>query len=596
MNYLFGPFLTFCFFIFNSCSHRESQHETSVKLNKFFDQVFESQVARYPTWQTYLGRKTNYALLDNETPAFQEEEHQITKQTLEDLKKFPYAELDKKNQLSYRILEYQLEKNIEANRWRYHSFPLNQMFGYQSETPSFLINMHQIDNAEDAEAYISRLKEIRRVFSERLEFVRKQQVMGIVPPHFVFSKVIEDSHNIIHGFPFQKNKILSPLYQDFKDKMTKLKLDHKRKQELLNKAQVVLKDFVRPAYVELISHVQRMSNQHKLNLGAWSLPQGKEFYDFQLRTITTTKMDAETIHKIGLEEVKRIQAEMLVIMKKVKFTGSLNDFFQYLRGKKFLYPNTPNGRKAYLAATNQVVNNIKAALPKLFHTFPKAPLLVKPVEAFREKSAGTAFYSGPSMDGNRPGIYYVNLYKMADNPIYKLEALAYHEAIPGHHMQISISKELDQLPKFRREGGDFTAYVEGWGLYSELVPKEIGFYQDPYSDFGRLSMEIWRSARLVVDTGIHFKKWSREEAIKYLSDNTPSAELETIKEIERYFIMPGQATAYKVGMMKILSLREKAKKALGDKFNIADFHDVILREGALPLDILEENVEQWIKR
>jgi uncharacterized protein (DUF885 family) len=592
-------FSLFFFFIITACTHQiplseDHKKQEVLRLNNFFDEVFETQVARYPTSQTYLGRKTNYGLLDNETEAYAQEEHRIAQETLKQLKDFNLDALDDNAKLSYRIMRFQLEKQIEGYRWRYHQFPLNQMFGYHSGTPSFLINMHQIDNKSDAEAYISRLKEIERVFAERMAFVQKQEKLGIVPPHFVFDKILEDSRNIISGKPFDSQGE-SPLYNDFKTKVEKLKLPAAQKKKLLAQAESALQGSVLPAYQELITYIEGWSKKYSLNQGAWSLPDGKEFYKFRLKSITTTDKSWEEIHATGLAEVARIHEEMREIMKQVGFAGSLAEFFEYMKSDKFLYPSTPAGRKAYLKKTNEIVDNIKPTLPKLFNTFPKAPLVVKPVEAFREKSAGTAFYSGPSLEGNRPGIYYINLYKMADNPKYKLEALTYHEAIPGHHMQIAIAKELEELPKFRRAGG-FTAYVEGWGLYSELLPKEIGFYQDPYSDFGRLAMEVWRANRLVVDTGIHVKKWTREQAIKYMTENTPSAELETIKEIERYFVMPAQATAYKVGMMKILDLRAKAKKAMGDKFDIREFHDVVLRDGALPLEILEQRVGHWIQR
>ncbi|MBA2404222.1 MAG: DUF885 domain-containing protein [Bdellovibrionales bacterium] len=598
MSHSLALALSFICLLFTACSHPtpksiEDIRSESARLNQFFDHLFEAEILRYPTSQTYIGRKTNYGLLDNETEAYSLEEHELSKKHLKSLREFDYDMLDENTKLSYRILEYDLKQEIEGFKWRHHYFPLNQMFGYQSSTPSFMINMHEIENESDAEAYISRLQEIKRIFNERMVFLRTQEKLGIIPPAFVFPKVIEDSKNIVTGKPFTKGQD-SPLYSDFKQKINKLKLSSTKKNQLLKKAEVALVQYVKPAYQDLISYVSELSQKNTQNLGAWSLPEGKDFYNFRLKAITTTDLNANEIHNIGLREVERIQAEMRKIMKQVNFQGSLQDFFLHMQSAAHLYPNTSAGRKAYLARVNEVLSELKPVLPKLFNTFPKSELVVKPVEAFREKSAGTAFYSGPAMEGNRPGIYYVNLYKMEDNPKYKLEALAYHEAIPGHHMQIAIAKELEELPKFRRDGG-FTAYSEGWGLYAELLPKEIGFYQDPYSDFGRLAMEIWRAVRLVVDTGIHSKKWTREEAIKYMKANTPSAELETVKEIERYFIMPGQATAYKIGMMKILELREKARKKMGEKFDIRVFHDVVLKDGALPLQILEEKVDQLIK-
>ncbi|HEC00773.1 MAG TPA: DUF885 domain-containing protein, partial [Sphingomonadales bacterium] len=303
---------------------------------------------------------------------------------------------------------------------------------------------------------------------------------------------------------------------------------------------------------------------------------------------------ADEIHQLGLDEVARIHGEMRDIMKKVNFEGSLQDFFEFTRtDKQFYYPNTEEGKQAYLTKAEQIINTMKGRLDEVFISKPKADLIVKRVEAFREKSAGKAFYNRPAPDGSRPGIYYANLYKMSEMPTYQMEALAYHEGIPGHHMQLAIMQELKNIPKFRKFGG-YTAYTEGWGLYSEFLPKEMGFYADPYSDFGRLAMELWRACRLVVDTGIHDKKWTREQAIDYLATNTPNPRGDVVKAIERYIVMPGQATAYKIGMLKIQSLRAKAKAELGDKFDIRQYHEVVLRDGALPLSTLEDKVNEWI--
>jgi uncharacterized protein (DUF885 family) len=310
--------------------------------------------------------------------------------------------------------------------------------------------------------------------------------------------------------------------------------------------------------------------------------------------MTTTDLTAGEIHQIGLDEVARIHGEMQAIMTQVGFEGTLQEFFEFMRtDPQFYKPETEEGKAEYLAEAVAAIETMKGDLPKLFNTFPKADMEVKAVEAFREKSAGKAFYSRPAPDGSRPGIYYANLYSMADMPTYQLEALAFHEGIPGHHMQIAIAQELEGIPSFRKFGG-YTAYSEGWGLYSELVPKELGYYSDPYSDFGRLAMEIWRAARLVVDTGLHDKRWTREQAVQYLMDNTPNPQGDCEKAIDRYIVMPGQATAYKIGMLKIVELRERARTQLGDAFDIREFHDIVLRDGAVPLAVLEETVDAWL--
>ncbi len=571
----------------------KEREENTKKLNAFFERVFEENVKRYPTWQTYIGLKTNYGKLNNATEEFQLESHEISKRHLKELKEFSYRGLTHQGQLSYKLFKKDLEDGIEGWKWRYHRFPLNQMFGYHSGLPSFMVNMHRITNLQEAKDYLSRLKEFNRVFKERMVYVQKQKDMGILPPAFVYDKVIGSSENIIKGIPFGGKK-KSPLYEDFSKKISKLKISKKKKSELLKEARLILVKDVQPVYKDLIAFLKEAKAIKKDNHGAWSLPNGDEYYRWRLEQITTTDMSPSEIHEFGLREVDRIHGEMKGIMKKVGFKGSLKDFFQHMRtSPKYVYPDTKKGRAAYLKRANTVIDEMEAALPKMFNTLPKADLLVKAVEPYREKSAGIAFYQSPPLFGDRPGIYYVNLYNMKDVPKYKIEALAYHEGLPGHHMQNAVQSELTDLPKFRRTGG-YTAYGEGWGLYSELLPKEFGFYKDPYSDFGRLSMELWRACRLVTDTGLHAKKWTREEAIKYLEENTVNADLEIVKGIERYIVNPGQATAYKIGMQKILDLRSYAKEELGAKFDIRDYHDVILRNGAVPLDVMEDLVHKWV--
>jgi uncharacterized protein (DUF885 family) len=305
-------------------------------------------------------------------------------------------------------------------------------------------------------------------------------------------------------------------------------------------------------------------------------------------------LSATAIHEFGLKEVDRIHSEMEAIMKQVKFEGTLQDFFKFMReDPQFYNEDTEAGKSTYLKEATAKIEVMKKKLPELFNTLPKADILVKAVEPFREGSAGKAFYQQPAIDGSRPGTYYANLYDMKAMPTYQMDALAYHEGIPGHHMQIAIAQELEGIPEFRKHLF-YTAYVEGWGLYSELIPKEIGFYKDPYSDFGRLAMELWRACRLVVDTGIHSKKWTREEGIEYYTANTPNAESDAVKMVERHIVMPSQATAYKIGMNKILELRNRSKEALGEEFDIKEFHDVILTSGAMPLNLLEEQVDEYI--
>jgi uncharacterized protein (DUF885 family) len=427
-----------------------------------------------------------------------------------------------------------------------------------------------------------------------VENLKAREAIGVVTPKFVFDKVIQDSQNILVGQPFDASSTQSTLLEDFLNKINKLELDETTKANLENQVKEALLTSVKPAYNTLISFLKEQKERANSDDGAWKFPDGEAFYNNALKRTTTTNLTANEIHDLGLNEVARIHGEMDAIRKKVGFEGTLQDFFQFMKtDKQFYYSADQEGKDAYLTKAVHIIDSMKTRLDEIFITKPKADIMVKAVEPFREKSAGKAFYNRPAADGSRPGIYYANLYDMESMPTYQMEALAYHEGIPGHHMQLAIQQELKEVPMFRKFGS-YTAYIEGWGLYSEFIPKEMGFYADPYSDFGRLAMELWRACRLVVDTGIHAKKWTREEGIKYYTDNTPNAELDAVKMVERHIVMPSQATAYKIGMLKILELRKKAKDALGNRFDIRDFHEVVISHGAIPLNVLEDFTDEYI--
>lgn len=571
-----------------------SNQTESEKLNAFFEEAFMAQIQLSPTSMTGLGIKQDYDKWDAFTDEQEDKELALTKAQLEKLKTFNVDALDAQTKLSYQLFKQQLEDSIADDKWRLYNYPVNQMYGYHSMVPSLLINQHSISDETDAKAYIARLNGILPLFQQLTVQLDKRAELGIIPPKFVFPHAISASQNVITGAPFSEGAD-STLLEDFRAKVNKLSIDDGAKQLLLKEAEVALVSSVKPAYEHLINHLTKLETKAGTDDGVWRFKDGAEFYNNALKRTTTTNMTADQIHELGLAEVARIHAEMNAIMQKVGFKGDLQAFFAFMReDAQFYYPDNAEGKAAYLAEATRVIDTMKGKLDELFLVKPKADMVVKAVEPFREQSAGKAFYEQPSMDGSRPGIYYANLYRMKGMPKYELEALAYHEGIPGHHMQIAISQELENVPKFRKFGG-YTAYIEGWGLYTELLPKEIGMYQDPYSDFGRLAMELWRACRLVVDTGIHAKKWTRDEAIAYLAKNTPNAASEQVNAIERYIVMPSQATAYKIGMIKIVQLREKAKTELGDKFDIRDFHDVVLKNGAVPLDVLEMLVDDYIK-
>ncbi len=573
----------------------------SARLNAFFEANYQADIARSPMQQTALGIKTDYDKWDDASEAAAILNIEIRRANVAAMQAgFDPALLDAQAKLSWRLAEYELEQAERNFAWRGNTYVFTQMRGQHAAIPAFLINQHRIASKADAEAYVARLNGIPVFLGTHRERAAAAARKGVLPPRFVFDYTIEAAGNIVTGYPFggASPDEPSPLMEDFRAKVDKLVADevitNGEASELRAAADLALRNAVEPAYRQLIAALEAQRELAGTDDGVWRFENGGDYYAARLADMTTTDMTAAEIHDLGLAEMDRIHGEMELIMQAVGFEGSLQDFFGFMRtDPQFYKPDTPEGKAEYLAEATALIDDMRTQLPLMFNTFPKADMVVKAVEPFRERGAGKAFYQRPAPDGSRPGTYYANLYRMDAMPTYQMAALAYHEGIPGHHMQIAIAQELEGIPSFRKFG-DYTPYSEGWGLYTELLPKELGFYEDPYSDFGRLAMELWRAARLVVDTGLHDKRWTREEAIAYLIENTPNPESDCVKAIERYIVMPGQATAYKIGMLKILELRERAKEAFGEDFSLADYHDVILRNGPVPLAILEEQVDAWI--
>jgi len=576
-----------------------SEQSQTEAINQWFEVEFERQVARSPMFQTFLGRKTDYDKWDDASDEFERESHALEMAALAEMRaKFNLEDLGPQAQLSYRLAEYSTELADRRFAFRNHWYVFSQFTGPHSGVPSFMINQHRVSSVDEAESYIARLNGVDVYLGQHRQNAEDQFARGVNPPKWSYPQMIATSKNIISGAPFDDSGEPSTLLADFNKKLDALEAGDDVKEDLRARATDAMMNSVKPGYEALIAMFEAHAETATNDDGAWKLPDGGDYYALQLEAMTTTTMSPTEVHDLGLSEVARIHGEMNEIKEAVGFEGTLQEFFVYMRTDpdgKFTYPTTDEGRERYLAEATEIIDTMRGRLDELFLTKPKADLIVKRVEPFREQAAGKAFYQRPAPDGSRPGTYYANLYNMADMPTYQMEALAYHEGIPGHHMQLAISQELEGLPSFRKFGG-ITAYTEGWGLYSEYIPKEMGFYADPYSDFGRLAMELWRAARLVVDTGLHDKKWTRQDAIDYLLTNTPNPEGDAVKAIERYIVMPGQATAYKIGMLKILELRTRAEEALGDDFDVRAFHDVVLRNGPVPLAILEENVDAWIAK
>ncbi|MDN4503930.1 DUF885 domain-containing protein [Alteromonadaceae bacterium BrNp21-10] len=575
----------------------------SQRINHWFDEKYEEQLQMSPLEMTFLGRKDRYDEFDDLTVAQEKRKLAWQAATVEEMtKQFDYDKLDLEAKTSYDVWLYQYEQARANLLFIENDYTFTQMNGFQAFAAQFLMSFHKVETESDMVAYNKRIGGVARGISELLDRAKHNASKDVRPPRFAYEGVIEQATNLITGAPFTDTEADAPLWEDAKKKVASLLeqdlISDDRAKELEAQAKEALVTQFLPTYNALLTWFKSdMENTDAEAQGAGALPNGTTFYNHMLKARTTTDLTADEIHTIGLSEVDRIYKAMEAIKTQVGFEGTLQEFFVDIKKDKnderFYYPNTDAGRKAYIDDTEAHYAVLKAQLPNYFGILPKADIEVKRVEAFREQDGAAQHYFPGTPDGSRPGVYYAHLSDMSMMPKNEMEAVAYHEGLPGHHMQISIAQELTSVPQFRTQAG-FTAYVEGWGLYSELLAKEMGGYQNAYSDFGRLVTEMWRAVRLVVDTGIHAKGWTEKQANDYFKINTPISDGAIKSEVRRYFVLPGQATAYKIGMLKILELRQYAKDALGDKFDIRGFHDTILGGGALPLGVLQKRVENWV--
>ena len=562
------------------------QAQVPADIGTFFEHYNEAQLALSPQTKAYRGiRDEDYGQWNERSKAADEARDALRDQWLERMRSgYDLASLSPEDQLSYRLFEATAERSASLDPFQDNGWFFDQMNGQQSGIPAFLINTHAVQNVDHARDYITRIEGIEPLLDTLIARSAARANDGVMPPDWVYPYVLSDIRNMLDA------GLDNAVLEDFRSKVNELGIPEMERAALVTDADAAWRTHAVPAYARLLAEMERQQAMAPDEDGIWRFEDGAAYYDALLEYYTTTQLSADEIHNIGLREVDRIQGEMRAIMQQVGFEGTLQEFFEFTRSDPQFYHTS---REEYLAEVDEVMSAMEARLPQYFLTLPEYELQVKPVEAFREQSAGKAFYQSPATDGSRPGTYYVNLYDLNSMSRNELEALAYHEGIPGHHLQRGIQTGLGELPPFRRYGG-FTAYTEGWGLYSEELGKDMGFYTDPYSDFGRLQMELWRAARLVVDTGLHHKRWSREDAIAYLQENTPNPEGDIRKAIERYAVYPGQATAYMIGKLKIMELRERAREAFGEDFDIRQFHELVLANGPVPLSILEEQVDNWI--
>lgn len=576
-------------------------HEWFAKKPFFFRAFLDRSVVKMafesPETLTSLGFLESFGItghnaqLDDNSPAVMDKTFAQVRVLRDTLLSYQNTDLDENQRISKDIALYLADFALAAEPYRYHNYPLNQLFGVQNGYPSFMQAQHQVHSVDDAENYLARLQLVQTKFAQTMEGLILRESKGIIPPKFVIERVLTEMKDFV-ATPIQDNI----LYSSFKTKLAETDIGADEQARLLAAAEANIKAYVHPAYQLFIDYFTQLQAKAGTDDGYWALPKGDVAYEQLLKFFTTTNYSADEIHDKGLAEVDRIQSEIMTILAAQGYDVSqgFSVAIEALAADpKFYYEDSDAGRAQILVDYQGILDEVNAGLGDAFRIRPQAGMEVVRIPEFKEKTAPGAYYQQPAIDGSRPGRFFANLYDIKATPKYGMRTLAYHEGIPGHHFQIAVAMELEGQPLIRKMA-PFTAYIEGWALYSERLAWELGFQKDPFDNIGRLQAELFRAVRLVVDTGIHHSRWTREQAIDYMKKNTGMSDRDVTAEIERYIVMPGQATAYKVGMMKILELREKAKSGLGDKFNLRDFHDVVLKNGAVPLDILEKLVDRYI--
>ena len=562
-----------------------AQTPTQKALHALFNEAWEFQLQENPLFATRVGvHKYNDRL-----PSVRPEDYDRRAQRLQDflnrLQAIDRQALPRNDQINYDIFKWQLENSLAEFQFNAHLMPITHRNGFQVQFPQ-LPQWVPLKTIQDYENYIARLRGFSTYAQQHIQLMRAGMGKGYTLPGILLEGVEETLRPHLVDQPEK-----SLLYQPFQEMP-----DHfpaEAKQRLRKQGRQAIKESVLPGFRQFYTFLKKeYFPAARESIGALGLPNGKAFYRHRVRYFTTLDMDPVAIHEIGLQEVQRIRQEMAAIIRELQFKGSLQEFITFLRTDPRFYVDKPED---LLKEVAYVLKRMDGELPRLFKTLPRMPYGIRPVPEFLAPRTTTAYYSRPAGDGTRAGFYYVNTYDLKSRPLYEVEALSFHEAVPGHHLQLALQQELPDLPPFRRFGG-FTVFVEGWALYAERLGLEVGFYQDPYSNFGRLTYEMWRACRLVVDTGIHYLGWSRQQAIDFMAQNTALTLLNIENEVDRYISWPGQALGYKIGELKIRELRHWAETQLGDAFDIREFHDVVLKEGAIPLYLLEENVTAWVQQ
>jgi uncharacterized protein (DUF885 family) len=554
-----------------------------------------------PEYMTYLGIFDGYGKILGHNKSLSIDSLEETEldymdnlETLATLKRYDFNDLSDIQKITHKIAIFDTENDIkEFEEFRYHSYPFNQISGNHLGLVEFMTDTHPIRNVREAKDYIERVKLFDESLSANLIWLEEQKKLGIFAPKFVFDHVIRQLYELIN-YKDDEN----PLMQIFVKKISSLGINVDQVNNLVSELSAVIKSDVKPGFKLILDYMEENYASSNVNHGVWSLPNGNEFYALRLRSYTTTNYTAEEIHQIGLNEVARIGNRMKEIFLELgyevnkpigKMMNELNE------NPEFLYEDTPDRKEIVIKDYNKMVKEAEEDVRPYFDKFPKSPVEVRAVPEYSEKTAAGGYYQAPSLDGSRPGVFYANLYDIKQTPKFGMRTLTFHEAVPGHHFQIALNQENEDLTLYRKLGYRTSAYTEGWALYSEQLAVEVGMTKDLYDELGVLQSEMFRANRLVVDTGIHYKKWTREKAMEYMKETTGMSDTEVRVEIERYIVWPAQATSYKMGMLQILELRDRAKNEMGDKFDLRQFHSIVLDQGIVPLFILEDLIDEWIK-
>ena len=587
-------FISSCLYLMNLYSQKP------VSIDHYLAKDLVKKITDSPEYMTNLGVFDNFGFifkhnerLSVQTSGKRNKDYKHNLNRLKILQNFDKSKLSKSQKITQKIAIFDTQNDIEAyERFKYHSYPFNQISGNHLNLVEFMTDTHPMRSLNDARNYIDRVEMFDEVLLENLSWLKAQKEQEIFLPKFVMDHVIGQLEELI-GYEDSNN----PLMQIFIKKIDDIGIVADERTELINELSGAIKDNVKPGYQSILSFMienYKYANQYH---GVWSLPDGDDFYALRLRTYTTTDYSAAEVHEIGLQEVERIGNRMKEIFLELGYEVNkpIGEMMSDLNeNPEFLYEDTPDRKEIVIKDYNQMVKEAEQDVRPYFFDFPESPVEVRAVPEYSEKTAAGGYYQSPSLDGSRPGVFYANLYDIKQTPKFGMRTLTFHEAVPGHHFQIALNLENDELTLYRRLGYRTSAYTEGWALYAEQLGVEVGMTKSLYDELGVLQSEMFRANRLVVDTGLHYKKWTREKAMEYMKKVTGMSDTEVRVEIERYIVWPGQATSYKMGMIKILDLRDKAMKELGAKFDLRKFHSIVLDQGIVPLFILDDLIDEWI--